>query len=123
MTYRLAADGVLLLHLAFIAFVLIGGVLAWRWRWMPWLHLPAAAWAVFVEWTGSLCPLTTLENHFMRLAGLAGYGGGFIEHYLWPLLYPLGLQREHQMLLGAVVLGVNLLAYSWRWRRLKAERA
>ncbi len=120
MLARLLADAVLLLHLAFIAFVVLGGWLALRWRWMPWLHLPAAAWGFVVEWSGSICPLTYLENHFLRLAGDAGYAGGFVERYLWPLIYPQALTPEHQFALGLLVLVVNVLAYAVvdaRWRR------
>lgn len=112
MLTRLLADGVLLLHLAFIAFVVLGGWLARRWRWLAWLHVPALAWGVIVEWSGSICPLTYLENHFLRLAGEAGYAGGFIERYVWPLIYPQGLERWHPFALGALVLLINLAAYA-----------
>jgi hypothetical protein len=112
MTYRAAADAVLLLHLAFIVFAVFGGWLALRWRWMPWLHLPAATWGVIVEWSGSICPLTYLENHFLRLAGDARYAGGFVERYLWPLVYPQGLTRQHQLAIGLLVLVANLAAYA-----------
>lgn len=124
MPYRLAADAVLLLHLGFIGFVLFGGLLvAWR-RAAAWVHLPAAAWGAYVELSGRGCPLTALENLWRAQAGLAGYGGGFVEHYLLPLLYPLGLTRPIQHGLAAVVVGVNLLVYGWvvwRWRRRRAH--
>jgi hypothetical protein len=122
---RIAADAVLLVHLAFIVFAVLGGWLALKWRWMPWLHLPAATWGVVVEWSGSICPLTHLENHFLRRAGEAGYAGGFVEHYLWPLIYPQGLTREHQMVLGAIVLAMNVVAYGWLivHRRCRPRRA
>jgi hypothetical protein len=119
--YRLAADAVLVVHLVFIAFAILGGWLALRLAWMPWLHLPAAGWAVFVEWSGSVCPLTYLENHFLRLAGEAGYAGGFVERYLWPLIYPQGLTRQHQLVLGTAALGINLVAYGYWWRRRRTE--
>ena len=112
MTWRIAADAVLLAHLAFIVFAVLGGWLVLRWRWMPWLHLPAAAWGVIVEWSGSICPLTHLENHFLRLAGDAGYAGSFVERYLWPLIYPQGLTREHQFAIGLFVLAMNVAAYA-----------
>lgn len=115
MLHRLAADAVLVLHLAFIVFVLVGGLLALRWRGAPWLHLPAAAWGVYIELSGGLCPLTPLENSLRRAAGEAGYAGGFIEHYLLPLIYPAGLTQEIQYLLAAIVVGVNVLAYAWVW--------
>ena len=117
MIHRLAADAVLLLHLGFILFVLLGGLLALRWRWAPLLHLPAAAWGVYVELSGGLCPLTPLENRLRIAAGEAGYTGGFIEHYLLTLIYPAGLTPQIQYVLAAVVVGVNGLAYAWVWRR------
>ena len=117
MIHRLAADAVLLLHLGFILFVLLGGLLALRWRWAPMLHLPAAAWGVYVELSGGLCPLTPLENRLRSAAGEAGYTGGFIEHYLLALIYPAGLTHEIQYVLAAIVVGVNGLAYAWVWRR------
>ena len=117
MIHRLAADAVLLLHLGFILFVLLGGLLALRWRWAPMLHLPAAAWGVYVELSGGLCPLTPLENRLRIAAGEAGYTGGFIEHYLLTLIYPAGLTPQIQYVLVAIVVGVNGLAYAWVWRR------
>ena len=117
MIHRLAADAVLLLHLGFILFVLLGGLLVLRWRWAPLLHLPAAAWGVYVELSGGLCPLTPLENRLRSAAGEAGYTGGFIEHYLLALIYPAGLTHEIQYVLAAIVVGVNGLAYAWVWRR------
>ncbi|CAH1747663.1 putative membrane protein [Thauera humireducens] len=117
MLFRLAADAVLLLHLGFIIFVLLGGLLALRWRRVPLLHLPAAAWGVYIELSGGLCPLTPLENRLRALAGQAGFEGGFIEHYLLPLIYPAGLTRDTQFVLAGVVVIVNLLAYGFVLRR------
>ena len=117
MIHRLAADAVLLLHLGFILFVLLGGLLALRWRRAPLLHLPAVAWGVYIELSGGLCPLTPLENRLRIAAGEAGYTGGFIEHYLLTLIYPAGLTPQIQYVLAAVVVGVNGLAYAWVWRR------
>lgn len=117
MLFRLAADAVLLLHLGFIIFVLLGGLLALRWRRAPLLHLPAAAWGVYIELSGGLCPLTPLENRLRALAGQAGFEGGFIEHYLLPLIYPAGLTRDTQFVLAGVVVIVNLLAYGFVLRR------
>ena len=117
MAYRLAADLTLVLHLAFIAFVLFGGLLCLhRLRWI-WLHLPALAWGIWVEWSGWLCPLTPLENHFRRLAALRGYREGFIEHYLAPLLYPEQLNISMQWLLGIIALAVNLCVYFFVLRK------
>lgn len=112
MSYRLAADGVLLLHLAFILFAVFGGALAARWRWMPLVHLPTAAWALFVELTGRLCPLTALENNLRIRAGESGYTESFIEHYLLGVIYPNGLTRELQFVLAAIVLVVNIAFYA-----------
>lgn len=117
MAYGLLADAVLVLHLAFISFVVAGGALALRARWAPWLHLPAVAWGVFVEASGRVCPLTPLENALRRSAGDAGYAGGFIEHYLTSIVYPASLTREVQLLLAGAVLAVNLLVYWLVWRR------
>lgn len=123
MHFRLAADAVLLLHLAYIVFAVLGGLLAVRWRWLPLLHLPAVAWAFYVEFTGSLCPLTSMENSFRLSAGQSGYAGGFVEHYLLPLVYPAGLTREVQLILAATVLGVNLAVYAWLVVHRRAGRA
>lgn len=123
MLARLAADGVVVLHLAFIAFVLGGGLLVWRWPRLAWLHVPALLWGVAVEWLTLICPLTPLENALRRAAGGGDYPGGFVERYLLPVLYPAGLTVEIQWLLGAVVLVVNGLVYGglW-WRRWRARR-
>lgn len=112
MLYRVGADAVLLLHAGFVLFVLLGGLLSLRWRRAYLLHLPAAAWGVWIEWSGGICPLTPLEVHLLRLGGGAGYGGGFVERWLLPALYPEELTRGIQLLLGAVVILVNLAVYA-----------
>lgn len=120
MTWRLAADAVLVLHFAFIAFALLGGLLALRWRWMPLLHLPAAAWGAFVEISGRLCPLTGWENALRQRAGEAGYPASFVEAHLLGIVYPEGLTREVQYVLGGIVVAVNVAIYTLvmrRWRR------
>ena len=117
MPYALLADLVVLLHGAFVLFVLLGGVAVLRWPRLAWLHLPAAAWGVLIELGGWVCPLTYLENHWRRLGGGAGYGETFIQHYLEPLLYPLGLTRPAQVYLGLAVLLLNLAVYAHLWRR------
>ena len=114
---RLAADAVLLAHLAFIVFVLAGGLLVLHRPMWAALHLPAAAWGAFAELTGTICPLTPLENALRRSAGSAGYEGGFIEHYILPLIYPAGLTPRVQIVLGLVVLAVNVPIYAWGWRK------
>jgi len=119
MLYRLLADAVVLLHLAFVAFVLCGGLLvAWRRR-LAFVHLPAAAWGVFIEFSGRVCPLTPLENHLRGLAGGAAYAGDFVERYLIPVLYPPDLRRDVQIALGAFALAVNAAVYLYAWRRAR----
>ncbi len=113
MLYRLGAEAVLLLHFAFIAFVLFGAVLAARWRWIVAVHLPAAAWGCFVEIAGRICPLTYVENDLRYRAGQSGYSQSFIEHYLLPVIYPAGLTERVQFVLAGIVILVNGLAYGW----------
>ena len=120
--YRLAADAVLFLHLAFIAFVVAGGILAARWRWIVIIHLPVAAWGFFVELTGRICPLTSAENYLRARAGQSGYAESFIEHYLLAIIYPAGLTREAQFILAGVVLAVNLAVYGWLLHRRHTGR-
>jgi hypothetical protein len=111
MGYRIAADLLVVLHLAFIAFVVLGGLLAWWRRQIAWLHLPAVLWGVLLEFNGWLCPLTPWEQRLRMLAGDAGYRDGFIAHYLLPVIYPAGLERDMQTLLAGIVIGVNVLIY------------
>ena len=123
MSASLAADAVLLLHGLFIAFVIAGAALLWRWPRVAWLHLPAALWGAYAELSGTLCPLTPLENSLRRLAGERGYDSGFIEHYLLPLIYPEGLTRETQWWLGAGVVLLNGLLYGlWAWSRHRRQQ-
>jgi hypothetical protein len=109
--YRSLADLVLVLHFAFVLFVVLGGLLVVRWPRLAWLHVPAAIWGVLIEYTGWICPLTPLENSFRARAGQAGYSGGFIQHYIQPVLYPAGLSRSTQLVLGSLVLLANVAAY------------
>jgi len=123
MFFRLAADAVLLLHLAFVAFVVLGAALAMRWRWVIGVHLPAAAWGFFVEVTGRICPLTYAENALRAKAGQSGYEESFIEHYLLPVIYPAGLTREIQFGLAGAVVAINIVLYGWLFfLRRKARR-
>ncbi|MDD2091328.1 DUF2784 domain-containing protein [Pseudomonas guariconensis] len=120
MLYRLAADALVLVHLAFILLVLFGGLLVVKWRAALFIHLPALAWGLAVEGLHLACPLTGWENRMRAAAGGAGYQGGFVEHYIWPLIYPSGLTPQIQTLLGLFVLLQNLVVYSYvirRWRR------
>jgi len=110
---RLLADAAVVLHVLFVLFALFGGLLVLYRRGFLWLHLPAAIWAVMIELFGWFCPLTDLENALRRKAGQAGYSGGFIEHYVLPVLYPAGLTREVQYALAAVALGINVAVYAW----------
>ncbi len=111
MIYRALADLVLVVHLVFVLFVVLGGVLVLKWTRVAWLHVPAAVWGVLIEYSGWICPLTPLENSLRERGGGAGYSGGFIEHYIQPVLYPAGLTRGTQIVLGSLALLVNLTAY------------
>jgi hypothetical protein len=125
---RFLADCVVVFHLLFICFAVGGGVLVLRWRRVMWLHLPAVAWAVLVEVMSWPCPLTPLENHFRVRGGQAGYPGGFVEHYIWPVIYPEGLTDRIQFMIGTFVFCVNAVAYGivlarWKRRRVAAAAA
>ena len=111
MAYGTLADLVMIAHLGFVLFVVLGGVLVLYWRPALYVHLPAAVWGVLIEFAGWTCPLTPLENWLRQLGQEAGYTGGFVEHYLLAVLYPESLTREVQITLGAVALVVNLLLY------------
>ena len=122
MPYWFLADVVVVIHLGFVLFVVAGGFLVLRWPRVAWVHLPAATWGVLVEWSGWICPLTPLENWLRAHGGAAGYAGGFVEHYLVPVLYPASLTRGIQVLLGATVLVVNVIAYALVFARMTASR-
>ena len=115
--YPLLADLVLIVHLAFVVFVLCGGLLVLKWRWIARLHLPAVVWGAVVEFTGWICPLTPLENWLRTQAGKAGYSVDFVAFYLLPVLYPNDLTRNGQLLFGTTVLAINLSVYGWLWHR------
>ena len=112
------ADLIVVVHVAFILFVLFGGVLAFRWRWMPWAHLPAVIWGTAVELFGWVCPLTSVENQLRRTGGGPGYSMSFVERYVVPLVYPADLTREFQLFLGFVVVAVNAVVYLLVFRRV-----
>ena len=124
MFFRAAADLVLVVHLAFVLFVVLGGLLALRWRRVAWVHVPVALYGATIEFLGFVCPLTPLEIWLRRRGGEAGYEGGFIEHYITATLYPRGLTREIQLVLGTAVLVLNGIVYFvwWRRRRSAVER-
>jgi hypothetical protein len=121
MLFRFAADLIVIVHLAFVVFVVAGGLLALRWHRAAYIHIPAALWGAWIEFTGWICPLTPLENHLRRLAGEAGYTGGFIQHYIVGVVYPAGLTTAIQVTLGTIVVAVNGVVY-WMYftRRRKA---
>ena len=113
MAYNLLADVVVLIHLAFVLFAVLGALLVIWQRKVLWLHLPAAVWAAWIEFSGKICPLTPLENWLRMRGGGSGYAGDFVEHYLMPILYPSGLTRKVQFILGGIVIGVNLIIYGY----------
>ena len=119
MLARVGADAVVLLHLAFIVFVMLGGWLALRWTWVVWLHVPALIWGTTVELFGIVCPLTPLELRLRALAGEQGYASGFVEHYLIPVMYPVSLTTTVQLALGALVVVVNAGTYATVIRRAR----
>jgi|SRR5690242_16270909 uncharacterized protein DUF2784 len=122
MLFRFGADAVLVLHFAFVLFVIFGGVLALRWPRLAWVHIPVALYGATIEFVGFICPLTPLENSLRRAGGEAGYAGGFIDHYITATLYPSGLTRAIQLWLGAGVLLLNGSVYALWWRRRKRAR-
>ena len=117
MVYAILTDLVVLTHLAFIVFVLFGGLLLLRWHWVLWAHIPAALWGLTIELFGWICPLTPLENWLRLKSGSGEYSGGFVEQYLIPVIYPAELTRELQLLLGCIVIAVNVGVYVFVWRR------
>ena len=121
MIHAALADATLALHLAFIAFIVLGGLAVAKWPWLVWLHLPAAAYGVLIEILNWICPLTPLENRLRLLAGEQGYSESFVERYLLPIVYPDGLTRDVQFVLAALVVAVNLTIYSFVWRRRRGS--
>ena len=118
MVYHLLADLVVLAHFGFIAFVSLGGLLAFRWHWIPWAHIPAVLWGGYVELAGRICPLTPLENLLRRAGGEAEYAQSFVERYIVPIVYPYGLTREVQIVMAVSLIGLNILIYAYLiWHR------
>ena len=125
MLYDFLADAVVVLHLLFILFAVLGGLLVLRWHKLIWLHIPIVTWAVLIEINHWICPLTPLENWLREQAGNAGYSDGFIEHYIIPIIYPAGLTTEIQLILGLSVLAINIPIYGWyihRKRKMRPRR-
>ncbi len=121
MWYMVLADFLVASHFAFILFAGVGGLLLLRWPRLVYLHVPAVGWAVIVELAGRICPLTPWENRLRALAGQQGYEGDFIGHYLLPLIYPAGLTRTIQVMLGALVLGINVVVYWYVFVKRRRE--
>lgn len=121
MIYHIIADLIVVIHLSFILFVMLGGFLVFRWKKAAIVHLLAVLWGTIVELFGLICPLTPLEYHFRVLAGQQGYSGGFIEHYLIPLIYPATLTRSFQYFLAALVIAVNVCIYGWILSRCRQK--
>lgn len=119
--YPIFADLVVWIHLAFVVFVVLGGVLVMRWPRLIWVHLPAVMWGVIIELCGWICPLTPLENWLRRKGGGQNYHSDFVAHYLLPMLYPQGLTRKSQITLGALVVVVNVAIYGWIFRSKKSS--
>lgn len=122
MLHRWLADAILVLHFAFVVFVVLGGLLVLRWPRLAWLHVPVALYGATIEFLGFICPLTPLENSLRRAGGEAGYEGGFIEHYMTAALYPEGLTREVQLILGVGVIVLNAGIYALLVRRRMRAR-
>lgn len=120
MLFRISADILVGLHFLFVVFVVTGGFLTWRSPRVAWVHVPVAVWGALIEFAGWICPLTPLENRLRQAAGEAGYTGGFIEHYVIPIVYPGALTRELQLALGAAVVVINAIAYG---RLIRQRRA
>ncbi len=118
--FAVLAGGIVLVHLAFVAFVAGGALLVLRWPRLVWVHPLAAAWAAYIEFSGGICPLTPLENTFRTRAGLDYYGGDFVARYLFPVLYPDGLTREGQVVIGLLVLAVNAGMYTFVYLRRRS---
>ena len=116
MLYQLAADIVVLVHVAFVAFVGFGVIAVWRWSQLAWVHVPAVLWGITVELTGGVCPLTPLEHWLLMQGGQMGYQGAFLTYYLSPLLYPTGLTVDWQLFLASFAAILNMIGYYFVWR-------
>lgn len=119
MLWSLLADALVVVHFGFTLFVIFGGFLAWRWRWVSYVHAPALAWGLWVEVSSSICPLTPLENYLRQRGGASGYAGGFLAHYLAGVLYPAGLTAHIQWVLAGILIILNAIAYHGLLRRYR----
>ena len=120
MFFALAADLLIIVHLGFIGFVILGGFMLLKWRWLIFVHLPAVLWGVLLEFQGWICPLTPLEQALRRMSGQQGYTGGFIQHYILPVIYPPALDLDIQLILGVLLILINVIIYLWVF--LKPDR-
>jgi hypothetical protein len=120
--YPLLADLIVCIHLAFVVFVVLGGLLVMKWPGVIWIHLPAVFWGIAIELSGWICPLTPLENWLRNKGGEENYQLDFVARYLLPMLYPQGLTRRSQVFLGALVLLVNVAIYGWVFGQRKVQR-
>ena len=120
MFFALAADLLIIVHLGFIGFVILGGFMLLKWRWLIFVHLPAVLWGVLLEFQGWICPLTPLEQALRRMSGQQGYTGGFIQHYILPVIYPPALNEDIQLILGILLILINVIIYLWVF--LKPDR-
>lgn len=120
--YRFLADFVVVIHLVFVIFVVMGSITTIWWRWVLWIHVPAVLWAVWIEISSGICPLTPLENWLRLKTGRGGYQGDFVENYFLPVLYPAGLTRNMQILLGALVIFINVALYGYIFFQHKSKK-
>ena len=120
MFFALAADLLIIVHLGFIGFVILGGFMLLKWRWLIFVHLPAVLWGVLLGFQGWICPLTPLEQALRRMSGQQGYTGGFIQHYILPVIYPPALKEDIQLILGVLLILINVIIYLWVF--LKPDR-
>lgn len=123
MLQRETADLVVLLHFGYILFVAAGGLLVLHWPRLAWIHVPAVVWGALIEFTGRICPLTPLENRLRLAAGDSTYGGGFIDRYITPIVYPSGLTRGMQIALGIAVVLLNCVVYATVVKRLRSPNS
>ena len=123
MLFAFGADLLVIVHLGFIGFVVLGGFMLLKWRWLIFAHLPAVIWAVLLEFYGWICPLTPLEQALRQMGGQQGYTGGFIQHYLLPVIYPPALEEGIQLILGVLLILINIIIYLWvilrHYRKIK----
>jgi hypothetical protein len=121
--FQVLADGVVILHLCFIFFVIFGGIIAVLWPKVLWIQIPCVMWGITIELAGLICPLTPLENYLRQQAGQMLYSGDFIMHYIEPVIYPEGFTREFQILMGFLAFVVNALVYIWLFSHRKRHGA